>query len=210
MPGKAGCIVSREKMGRVKVKTERVKIGKAARAAFKTLEITHMAEDVKEQLLRYLNDSYASEIGGMASLKDLVAETTNAELRQAVEEHITVTQSQADRLTARILALGGDKSEPKAILNQVLAKTSGVLNVFHSKDDKQTQDTIKAYAFEHFEIGAYTSLQAFASAIGDHETAQLAETIIGEEQLAAERLQRLLPQLAVASVRNASGVAATV
>jgi ferritin-like metal-binding protein YciE len=169
-----------------------------------------MAENVKEQLLRYLNDAYAAEIGGMASLKDLAVETTNSDLRQAVEEHITVTQSQADRLTARILTLGGDKSEPKAILNQVLAKTSGVLNAFHNKDDKQTQDTIKAYAFEHFEIGAYTSLKAYADAIGDHETAQLAETIIGEEQLAAERLQRLIPQLAVASVRNASGVAATV
>ena len=167
-----------------------------------------MAEDVKEQMLRYLNDAYAAEVGGMASLKDLAAETTNSELRQAVEQHITVTQSQADRLTARILALGGDKSEPKGILNEVLAKTSGILNAFHNKDDKQTQDTIKAYAFEHFEIGAYTSMKAYADAIGDHETAQLAETIIGEEQLAAERLQRMIPQLAVASVNNASGVAA--
>ena len=169
-----------------------------------------MAEDVKEQLLRYLNDAYAAEMGGMASLKDLAAETTDAELRQAVEQHITVTQSQADRVTARILALGGDKSEPKGILNEFLAKTSGLLNAFHSKEDKQTQDTIKAYAFEHFEIGAYTSMKAYANAIGDHETAQLADTIIGEEQLAAERLQRLIPQLAVASVNNAADVEAAV
>jgi ferritin-like metal-binding protein YciE len=169
-----------------------------------------MAENIKEQLLRYLNDAYAAEIGGMASLKDLAAETTDSDVRQAVEHHITVTQSQADRLTARILALGGDKSEPKGILNQVLAKTSGMLNVFHSKEDKQTQDTIKAYAFEHFEIGSYTALKAYANAIGDHETAQLAETIIGEEQLAAERLQRLIPQIAVGSVNNASDVAAAV
>ena len=91
-----------------------------------------------------------------------------------------------------------------------LAKTSGLLNAFHSKEDKQTQDTIKAYAFEHFEIGAYTSLKAFSEAIGDHETAQLAETIIGEEQLAAERLQRIIPQLAVTSVGTATNAAATV
>ena len=169
-----------------------------------------MAEDVKGQLLRYLNDSYAAEVGGIASLKDLAAETTDADVRQAVEQHITVTQSQADRLTARILALGGDKSEPKGILNQVMAKTSGLLNIFHSQEDKQTQDLIKAYAFEHFEIGAYTSLKAYANAIGDHETAQLADTIIGEEQLAAERFQRLIPQLAVSSVKNATDTAAAV
>lgn len=169
-----------------------------------------MAEDVKGQLLRYLNDSYAAEVGGMASLRDLAAETTDADVRQVVEQHITVTQSQADRVSARILALGGDKSEPKGIFNQVMAKTSGLLNVFHSKEDKQTQDLIKAYAFEHFEIGAYTSLKAYAGAIGDHETAQLADTIIAEEQLAAERLQRLIPQLAVTSVNNATDVTAVV
>ncbi len=169
-----------------------------------------MAEDLKEQLLRYLNDAYAAEIGGQSSLKDLAAETTNADLKQAVEEHITVTQSQADRITARILALGGDKSEPKGLLNEALAKGSALLNVFHNKEDKQTQDTIKAYSFEHFEIGAYTSLKAFADAIGDYETAQLAQTIIGEEQLAAERLQRLIPHLATAALKNSAGTTASV
>ena len=64
-----------------------------------------------------------------------------------------MTQSQADRIAARILALGGDKSEPKGLLNEILAKGSGLLNAFHNKEDKQTQDTIKAYSFEHFEIG---------------------------------------------------------
>lgn len=165
-----------------------------------------MAEDTKAQVLRYLNDSYAAEVGGIASLKDLAAETTDADVKQAVEQHITVTQSQADRVTARILALGGDKSEPKGFLNQFLAKASGAVNIFHSKEDKQTQDLIKAYAFEHFEIGAYTSLHAYASAIGDMETAQLAQTIISEEQTAAEQFQRLIPQLAVASVGNATNV----
>lgn len=163
-----------------------------------------MAEDVKGQLLRYLNDAYAAEVGGLASLRDLAAETTDAAVKQAVEEHITVTQSQADRVNARIQALGGDKSEPKGILNEALGKISGLLNIFHNKEDKQTQDVIKAYAFEHFEIGAYTSLRAYADAIGDHETVQLADAIIGEEQLAAERLHRLIPQLAVASAKNAT------
>jgi len=167
-----------------------------------------MAEDVKGQLLRYLNDSYAAEVGGMSALKDLAALATDADLKQAVTDHIAVTQSQADRVAARILALGGDKSEPKGVLNQVLAKASSALNIGHSHEDKQTQDTIKAYSFEHFEIGAYTSLQAFANAIGDAETAQLAQTIIGEEQMAAERLQRLIPQISVAALKNATDAAA--
>ena len=163
-----------------------------------------MPEDTKKQLLRYLNDSYAAEVGGVASLKDLSALATDPALKQAVDEHIAVTQSQADRISARILALGGDKSEPKGLLNEVLAKASGLVNVFHSHEDKQTQDTIKAFAFEHFEIGAYTSLYAYADAIGDSETAQLAQTIIGEEQMAGERLLRLIPQLATQALKNSA------
>jgi len=163
-----------------------------------------MAENTKEQLLRYLNDSYAAEVGGVASLNDLATLATDTDLKQAVTDHIAVTQSQADRVKARILALGGDVSEPKGALNSILAKASGVLNIGHSHEDKQTQDTIKSFAFEHFEIGAYTSLMAYANAIGDSETAQLAQTIIGEEQMAAERLQRLIPQIAVAALKNAS------
>lgn len=165
-----------------------------------------MAEDTKAQVLRYLNDSYAAEVGGLSSLRDLAAETTDADVRQAVQDHLTVTQSQADRVAARIQALGGDKSEPKGILNGVMAKASSMLNIFHSHEDKQTQDLIKSYAFEHFEIGAYASLEAYASAIGDAETAQLAKTIISEEQMAAERFQRLIPQVAVAALANATDV----
>jgi len=163
-----------------------------------------MAENTKEQLLRYLNDSYAAEVGGVASLNDLAALATDSDLKQAVTDHIAVTQSQVDRVKARILALGGDVSEPKGALNSILAKASGVLNIGHSHEDKQTQDTIKSFAFEHFEIGAYTSLMAYANAIGDSETAQLAQTIIGEEQMAAERLLRLIPQIAVAALKNAA------
>ena len=83
---------------------------------------------------------------------------------------------------------------------------STTTNIFHSKEDKQAQNTIKAFAFEHFEIGAYTSLHAYAAAIGDTETATLAETIIGEEKIAADKFLRLIPQLAVASVGNAADV----
>jgi ferritin-like metal-binding protein YciE len=167
-----------------------------------------MAETVKEQMLRYLNDAYAAEVGGMASLKDLEASATDADLKQVVADHIVVTQSQVDRVQARILALGGDKSEPKGIVNEVIGKASHLINAFHSHEDKQTQDTIKAYSLEHFEVGAYLSMEAFANAIGDSETAQLAKTIIGEEQMAGERLQRLIPQLAVKSIANAKNAAA--
>ncbi len=159
-----------------------------------------MAEESKERLLRYLNDAHAAEEGGLAAMKDVAAEATNADLKAAVNEHLVVTQSQADRLKARILALGGDKVEGKSLVNSIIAKGSSLLNIFHDKEDKQTQDAIKSYSLEHFEVGIYTSLKAYADSIGDVETAQLADTIMGEEKMAAERLLRVIPQLAASAV----------
>ena len=167
-----------------------------------------MAGDVKEQLLRYLNDAHAAEVGGLASLKDLATSTTDSDVRQVVTEHIAVTQSQIDRLEARIQSLGGDKSEGKGLLNTIIGKGSDLLNIFHSHEDKQTQDVIKAYSLEHFEVGMYTSLEAYADAIGDTETARLATSIIGEEQMAAERLGRLISQVATSALKNSTGTPA--
>ena len=163
-----------------------------------------MAETMKEQLLRYLNNSYASELGGVASMKDLAAETTDPEVKQVVQQYMTLAQSHADRVSARILALGGDKSEPKGIVNEVLGKASHLANILHNKEDKQTQDTIKMQAYAQFEVGAYTSLEAYSNAIGDYETAQLAQSLIADEKQMADRLLGLIPQLAAAAVSNAS------
>ena len=41
-------------------------------------------------------------------------------------------------------------------------------------------------------------------AVGDHETAQLADNIMNEELLARERLARLVPQVAILSVDKAN------
>jgi len=168
-----------------------------------------MAEELKDRIIRYLQDAHAAEEGGLSSLKDISAEATDVDFKSAVDEHIAVTQSQADRLATRIAALGGEKSHGKSLLNTIIGKGSDLLNIFHDKEDKQTQDAIKAYALENFEVATYTSLKAFADSVGDFETAQLADTILAEEQLASERLLRVIPNLAKLAVVNTTSKSAS-
>lgn len=168
-----------------------------------------MAENATERVLRYLTDAHAAEAGGLESMQDLAKQATDLDVRAVVTEHISVTQSQIDRLHARIGVLGGKDSSGKNIVNSLLAKGSNFVNAFHDTEDKQTQDVIKAYAFEHFEVGTYTSLHAYASAVGDSETAQLAASIIQEEKLAGEKLFALIPQVAVAAVSKTYGEGVT-
>ncbi len=166
-----------------------------------------MAEDAKEKILRYLEDAYAAEQGGLQAMKTLVSEATDADVQAVVNEHLQVTEAQAQRLQTRIEALGGKVSGGKSIVDSIVAIGSHFANIFHDKEDKQTQDVIKAAALEQFEVGSYSSLKAYAGAVGDHETEQLADTILGEEQLARERLERLIPQVALAALSKTSGTA---
>ena len=168
-----------------------------------------MAETAKDKIIRYLTDAHAAEIGGLGSLKDIAAEANDPAVLAVVQEHATQTQSQADRIEARLNVLGAKPNAAKTTLNTLIGKGSDLLNAFHDQEDKLTQDVIKAYALENFEVGAYTSLHAYATAVGDHETAQLAQTIMGEEQLAGERLLRLVPQLAVRAVAKTDGATIT-
>ena len=164
-----------------------------------------MPEDATHRIVRYLNDLYASEIGGLSSLKDLATNATDPDLKNAAQAHVATTENHIERLKARIAALGGDTSESKALVNTMIAKGSNYANAFHDAADKQTQDVIKAYAYEHFEIGAYTSLYTFATAVGDSITAQLAQDMIVDEREAAVQMERLIPQVAALALQNTTG-----
>jgi len=153
-------------------------------------------EDAKMRMLRYLADAYAVEEGGLKSLEGISEESDIDEMKAIIDEHVTVSRTQLTRLAGRITALGGDVSKAKSIVNTMIGKLSELANAFHDREDKLTQDLIKAYSLEHFEVGMYTSLRAFANEVGDHETAQLADLILAEEQLAAERFLRLIPEIA--------------
>jgi ferritin-like metal-binding protein YciE len=132
----------------------------------------------------------------MVSLKDIAAEAFDPDFKAAVEDHVRVTETQSQRLDARIQALAAHKADAKRILNTLIARGSDLANIFHDKHDKQTQDAIKLVGLENFEVATYTALKAFSDSVGDLETAQLADQLIAEEQLAGERMLRLVPQLA--------------
>lgn len=157
-------------------------------------------ENKKHRLLRYLNNAHATEIAGAGGLKDLIARTSDPAVLAVASEHLTQTRDQAKRLAARIKTLGGKVAKSKVAEQRTAGKATLLLNALHDHEDKQTQELVKSYALEHFEIGAYTSLIAYAQAIGDTQTADLAETIRAEEVRAAERMGALIAPVAAQAV----------
>lgn len=161
-----------------------------------------MAETPQDRLIRYIQDAHASEVGIVTVLKDFISEVDNVQVKAVFQEHLAVTESQAQRLEQRLIALGSGASDGKGILNTLMGKASDVMHALHDTKDKTTQDLIKAYATEHLEIGMYESMYSYASAIGDTQTAQLAKQIQAEEQEAADKVFPLITMTAKAALAN--------
>jgi len=115
-------------------------------------------------------------------------EVTDPLLKAMFEQHCQETHEQEENLEARIRALGEEPKKVEGFFHQLGAKMADALDAGHAPYDKNTQDLMKAYSTEHLEIAMYQALQSFASAIGDGETAQLAQTHMQQERATAEKI----------------------
>jgi len=161
-------------------------------------------ETPQERLLRYIDDAHAAEVGIEDMLRSAIDRTNSVQAKTAFQQHLAVTQDQAQRLEQRLISLGGKTSGGKGMLNSIMGKVSDLVNIGHDEFDKTTQDIIKAYSTEYLEVGMYTSLKAYAEQLGDGETAALAERAIGEEKEAADTLFPLIAETAKAAVLGAA------
>lgn len=147
-----------------------------------------MAESIQDRIIRYLDDARAAEKALVSALRDMANDANDPVVKALFEEHASLTHTQEELLEERIRALGSEPTNMKSFMNQMMAKASDLMNTGHDDYDKTTQDLMKAFATENFEMAMYESLEAFASAVGDHETAQLARRIHEQEKETADRI----------------------
>ena len=147
-----------------------------------------MMQDNRERLIRYLNDMWAVEKALVGTLKDMADEVSDPQLKAMFEQHRQETHQQEENLEARIRALGEEPKKVEGFFHQVGAKMGDALDAGHAHYEKNVQDLMKAYATEHLEMAMYQALEAFASAIGDTETAQLALRHLQQERATAEKI----------------------
>jgi ferritin-like metal-binding protein YciE len=149
-------------------------------------------ESTHERLIRYLDDAWAVEKALVDKLRDMAEEVIDDRIRSLFEEHRAVTHQQEENLEARIRALGEEPSGGKGFFSQMMGKIGEAMHTAEDDYDKTTQDLMKGFATENFEIAMYQALESYASAIGDSETAQLARQHMQQERDAAEKIWPLI------------------
>jgi len=138
---------------------------------------------LKEQLIKHLDEAHAMEQNVLRMLEGMIATTDDPEILDALEHHKVQTQGHADRMAQRLEAHDATPSTVKQLGGVIGALAKLPLDFV--RGEKAGRNAREGYATEHLEIASYELLSRIADRAGDAETADAAREIIEEERAMA-------------------------
>jgi ferritin-like metal-binding protein YciE len=161
------------------------------------------------KLAQYLSEAYAKERELEAALEAHIQATTKAPYKKRLRQHLKETKDHARQVERRIKAITG--SGPGTVeklagqaLGQAKSLAKGPLHLVRGTADaeKMLKNAKTEYWNEHEEIATYTAIETLAEEVGDTETAKIARSIRRDEERMASFLERQIPTLTKAVVRE--------
>src|SRR5215212_11918572 len=154
----------------------------------------------KELVIAWLNDAHAMELGIAQVLERHVEEARNhPDMQAGLQRHLEQTRRHAELVKSCVERMGGETSGLKTGMASVMGTVQGMTTKLAK--DELIKNTLHDYGTEHFEIACYTSLLVAAEHLGDQQTAQICQQILGDEQAMAEFLFQQIPPTTVAMLR---------
>lgn len=137
-----------------------------------------------------LKDIYWAEKHLTKALPKLQKAATSEELKQALQDHLTVTEEQVSRLEQVFELLGKKAQAKKCEAMEGLSKEADTV-VEDTEAGTSTRDVaiiIACQKVEHYEIATYGGLTQLANTMGFTEVADLLGQTLAEEKEADELL----------------------
>jgi ferritin-like metal-binding protein YciE len=164
----------------------------------------------QQKVVQYLDEARASEVVLVRVLQAQIAMTPRGSYRSGLETHLKESREHAARVGERLEALGRGSNPFTVVLGfwqdvigrgVALSKAPFDLVRGSGGEEKVLNNAKDACASEALEIATYTAIERLASAVGDHETATLAASILVDEEKMLQRVMREIPKLTDAVVR---------
>jgi ferritin-like metal-binding protein YciE len=146
-------------------------------------------ENLKGLLVEELKDLYSAENQLVKALPKVAKNSSDPQLKKAIESHLKETENHVTRLEQIFEQLGGS---PKG-------KTCEGMKGLITEADERIKEggepavldaglIADAQRVEHYEIAAYGSARTFASLLGEKEVVRLLEQTLQEEKAADQKL----------------------
>ena len=153
-------------------------------------------DSLKQLYIDELKDLYSAETQMVKALPKLAKASSNAQLRQAFEEHLRQTSEQVSRLEEIFEMLGEKPTGKKCLGMEGLVKEGA--ETMQEKYTGKVMDAAligAAQRVEHYEIAGYGTVRALAELLGENDHISLIEETLNEEKEADEKLTELAQEI---------------
>jgi ferritin-like metal-binding protein YciE len=155
---------------------------------------------LEEYFFNELKDVYGAEKQLLKALPKMQKAATTDELKEALEEHLAITQEQIARLEEVFELLDKKPQSKKCEAMEGITK-EGEHVIEETESGSMTRDAaiiMAAQKVEHYEIAAYGGLVTLAKTMGKNDVADLLAQTLEEEKEA----DQLLTEIAESSINQ--------
>lgn len=161
-------------------------------------------EKKSEIVTQYLSDMHVLEKHIQEALEKQVAQTKDMpEVNAGIQRYLATTKIHVERLQARMEALGnqdGVVDKAKEAVTNLLGQAAGAIDAVRThQNSKNLRDDYTAASLASI---SYVMLQTTSLAYGDHESARLAETQLGETVEMLQWIARTIPSVVVSDLQE--------
>jgi ferritin-like metal-binding protein YciE len=160
------------------------------------------AGDLRQRLVRFLNDAWGVEKEQVDLLRMLAEESGDRDVRALLEEHRAASGRQQAALETRMTALGVRPSGGRGLLGKLATRLWDAMEKPRDQADEAVLALLKAVSAAECEAGVYATVHSYARAAGDGETAELAAAHYREERARGDRLRAALAPAVVRAARR--------
>jgi ferritin-like metal-binding protein YciE len=149
-------------------------------------------ESLQQLFVRELRSLYDAENQITEALPKMIENATVPELKEALEEHLDVTNQQITRLD-RIFTLLQEKASGETCrgIKGIISEGSDLLSTGGEPNVIDAGIIAAAQKVEHYEIAAYGTVRTYAELLGNSEISQLLEQTLDEEKEADTTLNSI-------------------
>jgi len=153
-------------------------------------------DSLKQLYIDELKDLYSAETQLVKALPKMAKASSNAQLRQAFEDHLRQTSDHVARLEQIFETLDEKATGKKCLGMEGLVKEgSETMEEDYTEEIKDSAIIGAAQRVEHYEIAGYGTVRALAELLGENEHVALLEETLEEEKQADEKLTQLAEEI---------------
>jgi ferritin-like metal-binding protein YciE len=151
---------------------------------------------LQDLYLEQLRDLYDAEQQIIKALPDMIEAAASNQLRQALEQHLEVTNMQAERLEQIFNALGEKpKGEKCKGMEGVLKEGKDLVGKIEEPVVLDAAIIASAQRVEHYEMAGYGTARTYATILGAEDAGQLLQQTLDEEREADQKLTELATEI---------------